>query len=108
MIRKFLVVTLAAALCMLTLPALAETAPDGAALYKAKCAMCHGPDGAGQTTMGKSLKLRNLGSAEVQKQTDAELTKMISDGKGKMPAYKAKISAAEITALVQHIRKFKK
>ena len=81
---------------------------DGAALYKAKCAMCHGPDGAGQTTMGKNLKLRALGSAEVQKQTDAELVKWIADGKGKMPAYKGKLTPADIDAVVAFIRTLKK
>jgi mono/diheme cytochrome c family protein len=81
---------------------------DGAATYKAKCAMCHGPDGAGQTTMGKNLKLRDLRSAEVQKQTDAELVKWITDGKGKMPAYKGKLTPAEIDALVAFIRTLKK
>lgn len=81
---------------------------DGAAIYKAKCAMCHGPDGAGQTTMGKNMKLRAFGSAEVQKQTDAELVKWIADGKGKMPAYKAKLTPADIDALVALIRTMKK
>ena len=81
---------------------------DGAATYKAKCAMCHGPDGAGQTTMGKNLKLRDLRSADVQKQTDAELVKWIADGKGKMPAYKGKLTPAEIDALVAFIRTLKK
>src|ERR1044071_3981048 len=74
--------------------------PDGAAIYKAKCAMCHGPDGAGQTPMGKNLKLRSLGSAEVQKQTGAELVKWITDGKGKMPAYKGKLAPSDIEAVV--------
>src|SRR5690349_1573943 len=81
---------------------------DGAATYKAKCAMCHGPDGAGQTPMGKNLKLRDLRSAEVQKQTDAELVKWITDGKGKMPAYKGKLAPAEIDAVVAFIRTLKK
>ena len=81
---------------------------DGAALYKSKCAMCHGPDGAGQTAMGKNMKLRDLRSADVQKQTDAELAKWIADGKGKMPAYKSKMSADEINALVAFIRTLKK
>ena len=83
-------------------------AADGAATFKAKCAMCHGPDGAGQTTMGKNLKLRDLRSADVQKQTDADLVKWITDGKGKMPAYKGKLSAEEINALVAFIRTLKK
>ena len=81
---------------------------DGAAIYKAKCAMCHGADGAGQTPMGKNMKLRHLGSAEVQKQTDAELVKWIADGKGKMPAYKGKLTPADIDAVVAFIRTLKK
>ena len=82
-------------------------AADGAAVYKAKCASCHGPDGKGETAIGKSMKLRGLGSADVQKITDADLTKVISDGKGKMPAYKGKLSADEIKALVTYIRTLK-
>lgn len=82
--------------------------PDGSVIYKSKCAMCHGPDGAGQTTMGKNLKLRDLRSASVQTQTDVQLTKWISDGKGKMPAYKAKLTPADIDALVGFVRSIKK
>ena len=89
----------------LTVPAFAN---DGAAVFKSKCAMCHGADGSGNTTMGKNMKLRDLGSADVQKQTDAQLTAIIADGKAKMPAYKAKLSAAEITAQVAYIRGLKK
>lgn len=83
-------------------------ATDGAALYKAKCASCHGADGSGQTPMGKSMKLRDLGSPEVQKQTDKQLYDWTADGKGKMPAYKSKLSDEEIKALVAHMRTFKK
>ena len=45
---------------LLTLAVMPVAFADGAASYKAKCAMCHGPDGAGQTTMGKNMKLRAL------------------------------------------------
>lgn len=99
--RKFVI-----ALIVVTLIAPALFA-DGGATFKAKCAMCHGPDGAGQTSMGKTLKLRDLGSPEVQKQTDADLTKLVSDGKGKMPAYKAKLSADEIKEVVAFVRTLK-
>ncbi|MEA2235317.1 MAG: cytochrome c6 [Thermoanaerobaculia bacterium] len=85
----------------------ALAAADGAATYKAKCAMCHGPDGSGATPMGKSMKLRDLRSPEVRKQTDAELAKITTDGKGKMPAYKGKLTDAEISALVAHMRTLK-
>jgi cytochrome c6 len=88
--------------------AFAGGGPDGAAIYKSKCAMCHGADGAGQTPMGKNMKLRDLRSADVQNQTDAELVKWIADGKGKMPAYKGKLTPADIDALVGFIRTLKK
>jgi cytochrome c6 len=80
---------------------------DGAALYKAKCAACHAADGSGSTTVGKNLKVKPFASAEVQKCTDAELTKTISDGKGKMPAYAKKMTPAEIESLVAVIRTMK-
>jgi cytochrome c6 len=94
---------IAATLLVIAIP-LTAAAADGAALYKSKCAMCHAADGSGNTTMGKSMKLRDLRSPEVQKLTDKDLFTLTSDGKGKMPAYKAKMSEAEINALVAHLR----
>jgi cytochrome c6 len=84
------------------------TFADGGADFKAKCAMCHGATGAGDTVMGKNLKLKDLGSAEVQKQSDADLTTTISGGKGKMPAYKGKLTDAQISDLVKYVRTLKK
>lgn len=85
---------------------------DAAATYKAKCAVCHGADGAGQTPMGKTMKLKDLGSPEVQKKTDKELSDVIAngggEGKAKMPGYKDKLEPAEIDALVTLIRGMKK
>ena len=81
---------------------------DGAAVFTGKCAMCHGKTGAGDTGMGKSLKLRDLASADVQKQSDADLSKIVTDGKGKMPAYKGKLSDDEIKSVVAFLRTLKK
>jgi cytochrome c6 len=80
---------------------------DGAETFKAKCAMCHGPDGKGQTAMGKNLNLRDLGSADVQGQSDADLTKIITDGKGKMPKYEGKLTPDQIKEVVSYIRTLK-
>jgi len=93
---------------VLAMPLLADATPDGGAIFKSKCAMCHGPDGSGQTAMGRSLKLRDLGSADVQRQTDAQLIAIVADGKEKMPAYKGKLSPDEISQLVAHIRTLRK
>lgn len=87
------------------LTTIAASADDGAVLYKTKtCAMCHGADGSGNTPVGKSMKARDLRSAEVQKQSDAELTAIIADGKGKMPAFGKTLNAEQVRALVKHIR----
>ncbi len=64
-----------------------EDSAAGVAVYKSKCATCHGPDGGG-TAVGKSLKVADLRSAEVQSRSDAELTQVISDGKDNMPGFK--------------------
>lgn len=82
-------------------------ADNGADLFKAKCAMCHGPDGKGQTTMGKNLNLKDLGSAEVQSQSDADLTNIITNGKGKMPKYDGKLTKEQIGDLVKYLRTLK-
>ena len=97
-----------AILALMAAPLLADATPDGASIFKAKCAMCHGPDGSGQTPMGKSLKIRDLRAADVQKQSDTELINIVTNGKNKMLAYKGKLSAEEIKAVVGHIRSLKK
>lgn len=80
----------------------------GEALYKAKCASCHGPDGGGNTPAGKKLKVRDLRVPDVQKQSDAQLAAMIAKGKGKMPSFEKRLSKEEISQLVTHIRGLKK
>src|ERR1700677_1114558 len=82
----------------------ASVRADGAGDFKAKCAMCHGADGTGSTPTGKALKVRDLGSADVQAQTDAQLTDIVNNGKGKMPAYKGKLTDDQIKELVAFIR----
>jgi cytochrome c6 len=87
----------------------AAQAQSGAeATYKAKCAMCHGADGKGDSPMGKKLNIRDLGSPEVQKQTDAELTTIVTKGKGKMMPFEGKLTADQIGQLVAYIRELGK
>ncbi len=83
-------------------------ADDGAALYKTKCAVCHGADGKGEPPMGKANKLRDLASADVQKQGDADLTTLISSGKNKMPGYAKSLKPEQIKDLVAFLRTLKK
>jgi len=96
------------ALAAVLLCGAAARADDSAATFKAKCAMCHGADGAGTTPVGKSMKIRDLGSADVQAQTDAQLTEILTNGKNKMPAYKGKLTDDQIKGLVSYIRQLAK
>ena len=81
-------------------PAVAQ---DAASTYKAKCAMCHGPDGKG----GK-MGTRDFASAEVKAESDAQLADIIGKGKGKMPSYTGKLKDEDIKGLVAYIRSLAK
>jgi cytochrome c6 len=101
--KNWKLLAIVTAIAFVALPLLAAE-PDGAAIYKSKCMMCHAANGSGDTPTGKSMKVRDLRSAEVQKMSDEQIEKSIENGKGKMPAYKSKLSDAEIDALVKYIR----
>ncbi len=77
-------------------------------LFKAKCAACHGPDGGGKTLMGEKLKARDLRLPDIQKQSDVELTQIITKGKEKMPAYDGKLTKEPISQVVGFIRELAK
>ena len=97
-----------------TLGSTSLVAADAQANWDKQCALCHGKDGAGQTKMGKKLKLKNYTDAAVQGEfTDEEAEKAIrdgvkQDGKTRMKAYGAKLTEDEIKALVAHVRSLKK
>lgn len=94
------------ALVLSVAPAQAQS-PAGST-FKTKCAMCHAADGSGKTPMGEKLKIRDLRSDEVQKQTDAALEQSITKGKNKMPPYAGKLSKEEVAKLVAYVRELGK
>lgn len=105
MTNRLPLASLVAAIVCAALPAHAQTAAD---TYKAKCLMCHAADGSGNTPAGKSMGALSFKSAALIKASNADLIASTTNGKGKMPAYKAKLSAAEISALVVYIRTLQK
>ena len=88
----------------LYVPARADTGAEG--IYKAKCAACHGPDGSGDTAVGKKLGTHDFRSSDVQKGSDEDLAEIIAKGKNKMPAYEKSLKPDEIKGLVTYIRSF--
>lgn len=78
------------------------------AVFKVKCASCHGVDGSGNTAIGKNMKLRDLRSAEVQKQSDTQLRGIIAKGKNKMPGFEKSLGADQVKQLVAYVRELGK
>jgi cytochrome c6 len=85
---------------MMVVPAFGQDKP--ADLFKAKCAGCHGADGS-KSVMGS----KPLNGPDVQKLSAAEIDGAITNGKGKMPAYKGKLTEAQITELAGYVKTLK-
>ena len=107
-IRKFLIAVFVITFVAVCFKPAAFAGDEGGATFKAKCAMCHGQDATGNTAMGKNLKIRDLTSADVQKQSDADILAVITKGKNKMPEYGSKLSKEQIADLEKYIRSLKK
>lgn len=99
------IVLIVGVLAGLMLPSAAFAQSAAADLFKAKCAMCHGPDGA-KSMPGMGVKPIN--TPEVAKMSDADLATAISNGKGKMPAFKGKLTDDQIKSLAAYVKTLKK
>lgn len=69
------VVALAGSMCF---------AEDGGAIYKAKCAMCHGPTGTPSAGMAKAMGIKPVSDPSIQALTLAQIAATVKNGKGKM------------------------
>jgi mono/diheme cytochrome c family protein len=97
--KKFVTLAVTVALVLAFAPAIfADATPDGASIYKAKCAMCHGADGKGKTPL----------VATAQKDTVDAIAKVVADGKKpKMPSYQGKLTPEEIKAVATFVKGLK-
>jgi mono/diheme cytochrome c family protein len=100
------VATIATVFALVVGSSLSMQAQDASALFKSKCAGCHGADGTG-SAMGKKMGTHDFTTADVQGMTDAQLTDIITNGKNKMPKY-GSLKPEEIKGLVAYIRTLKK
>ena len=101
-----LILTIAVALFVL-IPSL-SWAEDGAAIYKAKCAACHGADAAGKP----AAKIPSLVSDDAKKLSDADLTDFVANGGPSKKATHAFASNGltpdQVKAVVEEIRNLQK
>jgi mono/diheme cytochrome c family protein len=95
-------------LFLFAMPHSAAAQSDGQKLFDTNCAKCHGPDGSGNTVVGKAVGAKDLGSAEAKKLTDAEIHTQIEQGKNNMPPFGGTLNKAQIDSLVPIVRAFGK
>jgi mono/diheme cytochrome c family protein len=97
-----LVMTIPVALFILV-PNLSWAADDGASLYKAKCAMCHGADATGKP----AAKIPSLISDEAKKASDDDLTKSVATT-AKHPGTVKSLAPDQVKMIVTYIRSLQK
>ena len=78
---------------------------DGAATFGKKCTSCHGKDGKSDTAMGKKMNAKDLTASKLDV---AEIEAVITDGKGKSPPFKGKLSPEEIKELAAYVKSLAK
>ena len=74
------------------------------ATYKAKCQSCHGSTGTPNAGMAKMM---NIKAASEYKSSEKDQIDAVADGKAKMPAFKGKLTDAEIKGAVVYFRTLK-
>lgn len=79
-----------------------SAAATAKATFQARCAMCHGPDGAG-SAVGKTMNIPDLRSQTTQKTPDSQLAEVIANGKNGMPSFKGSLNADQIHGLVAYV-----
>ena len=81
---------------------LAIAASDGKTLYDTKCSQCHGKDGIAKPP-GKGS--RNFNDLAFQSASSVDsIAKITTEGKGKMPGYRSKLSPEQINAVAAHVK----
>lgn len=87
----------------------AASAADAGATFNAKCVKCHGRDGRGKTTQGRRTHARDMTDGNWQNDvTDERLFNSITNGRGKMPAFKKSLNENQIDELVSYVRRLRR
>ncbi len=107
--KKAILITIAASAAMLV----SASAADVKETWDKECAKCHGPDGKGDTKMGKKLEIKDFTDAKYQASLkDEDMFKAIKEGVKDGDKVRMKpaedLSDDEIKALVTYVRNFKK
>ncbi len=108
--NKMILLTIA---CWLVVAASARAA-DVKENWEKQCVKCHGPEGKGDTKMGKKVGVKDYTDAKIQAEMkDDAMFKAIKEGlkegdKTQMKTYKDVFSDEEVDALAAYVRILKK
>jgi mono/diheme cytochrome c family protein len=97
-----LILTIAVVLFVL-IPNLSWAGDDGAGLYKAKCAACHGVDATGKP----AAKIPSLVSPEAKKMSDSDLEKAVTE-KPRHAGVAKSLTPDQIKMVIGYIRTLQK
>ena len=105
---RMMLVTLIVACCSAATASAAD-AKAGQTVYEKSCKSCHGVDGTANPAIAKMMKvdIQDLKSTEVQSISDADLKKVIAEGKGKMRPVSS-VSGPALDDVVAYVRSLKK
>jgi mono/diheme cytochrome c family protein len=81
-------------------------AEDGAAIYKSKCAACHGATGTPSAGMAKMMGIKAVSDPAIKALTEAQIEATVKDGKGKMKPI-AGLSDAQVKAVAGYFKTLK-
>ena len=80
------------------------TAEDGAAVFKAQCAKCHGDSGDADTPAGKTLKVPKLkGDAKIAGMSNDAIVALVK-GNSKHKSFITKLTDEQISAAAGHAK----
>jgi mono/diheme cytochrome c family protein len=81
---------------------------SGADIYKAKCQSCHGAEGTPNPGIAKMMGVKPVSDPSVKSLSESQMITDTTNGKGKMPAFKGKLTDAQIKASVDYFRSLAK
>jgi cytochrome c6 len=100
-------VALAAVVLMAGAVGFAQSA--GEAVYKTKCQSCHGAQGVPNPGIAKAMGVKPVSDPSVKAESEAQMIAFTTNGKGtKMPAFKGKLTDAQIKDSVAYFRSLAK
>jgi predicted CXXCH cytochrome family protein len=80
---------------------------SGEAIYNSNCKSCHGAAGTPSPAMAKMMGIKAASDPDMKKLTADEMFDSVKNGKGKMKAFKDKLTDDQIKDSVTYFRSLK-